>query len=331
MLDPRDEKLVRKYALAPVVALGAFLSVVVTCGAWLLLVMVDDITYHTPDIYIPGNCLFGFLVVALTVLVVAALLTDRRRPYAPAWLDLCERTLRAGPFAPNAGPDLPPRVVAQFHEVPVPSAAAVLLGLILLPPAMLLSLYLPHYRAGARRMEAQQQTASAAMEAIRQSMEEAGCEDVWCDDPFDYYSGYGYLVSAGLYDTYGPEEATVNLNVTNEGKVDSISYTIGVDVTKTNQENLDRALTELERLNGLVRRAPMELEGGDLLTADLMPEGFAEEFLAGSLYEDVYGWEEWEDTHLSANYSTYPEEEYDEYSRSYFWFRVEYADPDYGY
>ena len=144
MLEPREEKLVRKYALAPAVALGAFLSVVATCGAWLLLVMVDDITYHTEDIYWPGIYLFGFFVVALMVLVVAALLTDRRRPYAPDWLALCDRTLRAGPFAPNAGPDLPPRVVAQFHEVRIPSTAAVLLGLILLPPAMLLSLYLPH-------------------------------------------------------------------------------------------------------------------------------------------------------------------------------------------
>lgn len=330
MLEPRDEKIVRKYALAPAVALGAFLSVVATCGAWLLLVMVDDITYHTPDIYWPGICLFGFFVVALMVLVVAALLTDRRRPYAPDWLDLCDRTLRAGPFAPNAGPDLPPRVVAQFHETRIPSTAAVVLGLILLPPAMLLSLYLPHYRAGARRIEAQQQTASVALEAIRQAMEDAGCEDVWCDDPFDYYSDYGYLVSARLYDTYGPDEASVSLNVTNEGKVNSISYTIGVDVTKTNQENLDRAVTELERLNGMLRQAPMELAGGDLLTADLMPDGFAEEFLAGSLYEDVYEWEDRDDnTYLSANYSTYPEEEYDEYSSSYFWFRVEYQDYDY--
>ena len=330
MLEPRDEKLIRKYALAPVVALGAFLSVVATCGAWLLLVMVDDITYHTPDIYVPGNYLFGFFVVALMVLVVAALLTDRRRPYAPDWLDLCDRTLRAGPFAPNAGPDLPPRVVAQFHETRIPSTAAVVLGLILLPPAMLLSLYLPHYRVGARRIEAQQQTASVALEAIRQAMEDAGCEYVWCDDPFDYYSDYGYLVSARLYDTYGPDEASVSLNVTNEGKVDSISYTIGVDVNKTNQENLDRAVTELERLNGMLRQAPIELAGGDLLTADLMPDGFAEEFLAGSLYEDVYEWEDRDDnTYLSANYSTYPEEEYDEYSSSYFWFRVEYQDYDY--
>lgn len=330
MLEPREEKLVRKYALAPAVALGAFLSVVATCGAWLLLVMVDDITYHTDDIYWPGIYLFGFFVVALTVLVVAALLTDRRRPYAPDWLDLCDRTLRAGPFAPNAGPDLPPRVVAQFHEVRIPSTAAVLLGLILLPPAMLLSLYLPHYRAGARRIEAQQQTTSAALETIRLGLENAGFAYTWCDDPYDYYSRYGYSVHGDLYDSDYDKEVSVVLEVNNAGQVSGVSYTVYVDLTQSNRENLDRAAAEVKTMNTALQDIPMDLAGGDLLTADLMPESFTEEFLEGSLYEDVHEWEDREDgTSLSAAYYTYPEEEYDEYSRSYFWFRVEY--PEYTY
>lgn len=322
MLEPRDQKLIQKYTLLPLLARDGFLSAILLLVVSLLLTAADAVFLYQRDTYLPGIVLGFVLAVVLGAVSIYCLVADRRRPYDPAWLDLCERTLRAGPFAPNAGPDLYPGTVASFWEVPTPPALAVTVGVLLLPAAVVLSVFLPHYRAVSRTLEQNRQAATAGLESVAATLEAAGCTDVWYSDPYDYYADYGYTVRGNLKGGeevfITPETVTVSAVVDNHGQLLQVSCTVGVDIEKTVEENLDRVRTELETANGVLRGITVPARSGDLFTPELLPDAFTEKLLAAYPYENAYNWYEAEDgVVVSTDYFTYPEEEYGEYDSAY--------------
>lgn len=322
MLEPHEIRLIRKYALAPTLAVGGLAGAVVSLASCVALCAFDGVFYHSRDVFVIGLAVGMVLAVGLGIGGLYMYALNRRRDYNPAWLELCDHTLRAGPFARDAGPSLCPEVVAHYHDVPLIPTRAVIAGAILLPPALLLSLFLPHYRAESKRLSAERDVVVAAMESLQQTMEDNGCSsrDLSYDDPREYYSSYGYTFDADLdgkaaYDNPGAVSVSVGLDT--QGKVCELSYTVGVDVNKTPQENLDMAQQKLAQANAILRQITVESVNEDIFTDQLLPEEFTQDFLDAAPYQNAYGWEETGDAYVSVSYYTDPEEEYDEYSASY--------------
>lgn len=323
MLEPRDEKLIRKYVLLPLVARDAFLSAVILVGASFALNAADAVFFYRRDAYLFGTVLGFGLAVAMGAVSVGCLLAQRRRSADPQWLDLCRRTLQAGPFAPGIGPDLYPGAVAHFWQVALPPACAVTLGVLLVPAAVVLSVFLPHYRASARTLEQNRQAAKAGLESVAATLEAAGCANVWYSDPYDYYADYGYTVRGDLKGGDGvfiaPGDVTVLAVVDNHGQLIQVSYTVGVDIGRTLEQNLDRARAELETAREVLRGITVPARSGDLFAPELLPASFTEELPGAYPYEDAYNWYEAGDgVTVSTDYWTDPKEEYGQYDSAYF-------------
>lgn len=331
LLEPREIQLIRMYALAPALAAGCLGAAAVSVGAGLALCAADAVFFYARDAYFPGIATAFVMAVVLGTIGVTLVVVNRRRDYDPAWLDLCDKTLRAGPFSPNAGPSLQPMVVARFHEVPVIPVSAVAAGAILLPPAILLSLFLPHYRAQARALEESRQLATAGLESVAETLEDGGCTDVWYSDPNDYHAYYGYTVSGYLQGGeevfIGPEDVKLSAVVDNHGQLIEVDYIVGVDIEKSLEENLDRARTQLEQGREVLRDIEIPTKSGDLFAPELLPDEFAEKMPGVYPYENTYSWQEEADgVTVSTDYYTYPEEEYGEYDCAYI--RVAVSCPD---
>ncbi len=331
LLEPREIQLIRMYALAPTLAAGCLGAAAVSVGAGLALCAADAVFFYARDAYFPGIATAFVMAVVLGTIGVTLVVVNRRRDYDPAWLDLCDKTLRAGPFSPNAGPSLQPMVVARFHEVPVIPVSAVAAGAILLPPAILLSLFLPHYRAQARALEESRQLATAGLESVAETLEDGGCTDVWYSDPNDYHAYYGYTVSGYLQGGeevfIGPEDVKLSAVVDNHGQLIEVDYIVGVDIEKSLEENLDRARTQLEQGREVLRDIEIPTKSGDLFAPELLPDEFAEKMPGVYPYENTYSWQEEADgVTVSTDYYTYPEEEYGEYDCAYI--RVAVSCPD---
>ena len=332
LLEPREIQLIRMYALAPALAAGCLGAAAVSVGAGLALCAADAVFFYARDAYFPGIATAFVMAVVLGTIGVTLVVVNRRRDYDPAWLDLCDKTLRAGPFSPNAGPSLQPMVVARFHEVPVIPVSAVAAGAILLPPAILLSLFLPHYRAQARALEESRQLATAGLESVAETLEDGGCTDVWYSDPNDYHAYYGYTVSGylqgGEEDVFiTPETVKLSAVVDNHGQIIEVSYIVGVDIQLSQEDNLKRVRTRLEKGNSVLRGITVPVKSGDLYTPELLPDYFLEKWPGAYPYENTYTWYEADDgVVVSADYCTYPEEEYGEYDSAYV--RVSVTCPD---
>ena len=331
LLEPREIQLIRMYALAPALAAGCLGAAAVSVGAGLALCAADAVFFYARDAFFPGIATAFVMAVVLGTIGVTLVVVNRRRDYDPAWLDLCDKTLRAGPFSPNAGPSLQPMVVARFHEVPVIPVSAVAAGAVLLPPAILLSLFLPHYRAQARALEESRQLATAGLESVAETLEDGGCTDVWYSDPNDYHAYYGYTVSGYLQGGeevfIGPEDVKLSAVVDNHGQLIEVDYIVGVDIEKSLEENLDRARTQLEQGREVLRDIEIPTKSGDLFAPELLPDEFAEKMPGVYPYENTYSWQEEADgVTVSTDYYTYPEEEYGEYDCAYI--RVAVTCPD---
>lgn len=331
MPEKHDQDLVEKYTLLPLLARDGLVSCFLLLALSVALPAADAVFFHHRDAYLPGTVLGFVLAVLLGAGAIVCLVLARRRSQDPQWLDLCARTIQAGPFAPGAGPDLTPGAVAHFWELPTPPVRAVTAGVILLPAAVVLSVFLPHYRAGARAIEEGKQLATAGLESVAETLEGGGCTHVWYSDPYDFYADYGYTVSgylSGGEDVFiAPEDVKLSAVVDNQGRLVEVSYIVGVDIEKSPEENLDRVRTRLDKGHSVLRGIEISTKSGDLFTPELLPDEFAEKFPDAYPYENTYSWYEAEDgVTVSTDYFTYPEEEYGEYDCAYI--RVAVTCPD---
>lgn len=331
MPEKHDQDLVGKYTLLPLLARDGLVSCFLLLALSVALPAADAVFFHHRDAYLPGTVLGFVLAVLLGAGAIVCLVLARRRSQDPQWLDLCARTIQAGPFAPGAGPDLTPGAVAHFWELPIPPVQAITAGVILLPAAVVLSVFLPHYRAGARAIEEGKQLATAGLESVAETLEGGGCTHVWYSDPYDFYADYGYTVSgylSGGEDVFiAPEDVKLSAVVDNQGRLVEVSYIVGVDIEKSPEENLDRVRTRLDKGHSVLRGIEIPTKSGDLFTPELLPDEFAEKFPDAYPYENAYTWYEAEDgVTVSTDYFTYPEEEYGEYDCAYI--RVAVTCPD---
>lgn len=331
MPEPRDQFLVQKYTLLPLLARDGMVSCFLLLVLSVALPAADAVFFHQRDAYLPGTVLGFVLAVLLGTWGILCLVLARRRDQDPEWLDLCARTIQAGPFAPGAGPDLPPGTVAHWWDFPTPPVQAGSVAVILLPAAVVLSVFLPRYRAGAKAMEESKQLATAGLESVAATLEDGGCTDVWYSDPGDYYAEYGYSVSGYLQGGeevfISPGDVKLSAVVNNQGQLIEVNYLLGLDIEKSLEDNLTWVRTQLEQGREVLRKIEIPAKSGDLFAPDLLPDEFAEKMPGVYPYENTYSWQEAADgVTVSTDFCTYPEEEYGEYDCAYI--RVAVTCPD---
>lgn len=210
------------------------------------------------------------------------------------------------------------KTVAQVLGVTLPKAGKYVLAVVLLPILLLVGVYIPQFGASKQASDASRKAASETVYAVQAALE-PGCDHVQIDDPLERYRSTGYSVSGYLYDRESPYDSYVSVSIGNDGRIKETVYVMDIDIQATKEENLSRAKTELEKMNSLLIDSGAPALSANVLAKVTLPEEFTAQFAQASYYETV-------DVDIDDNayvrYHTDPEEEYDEYSSSYFYFRI---------
>lgn len=212
--------------------------------------------------------------------------------------------------------------VAQAYRVEVPKAKRYIIPLVIIPLLVMIAIYIPEYAKSFRVNQSEKQIAAEAVYKLQSALEER-CAYVSIDDPNENYQDYGYSVYGYLYDLDGSDNSYVSVKVGNDGIINEIMYHVDVDIHKRQEENIVKAKADIKRLHDLLAESDMETLSSDIYNTYTLSDEFVAKFKEGSYYDEINLAEDGQDSaRIYISYSTEPEEEYDEYSRSYIYLYV---------
>ncbi|MCC8357536.1 MAG: hypothetical protein LJU34_06815 [Oscillospiraceae bacterium] len=211
------------------------------------------------------------------------------------------------------------RLTAEVCGVRVPRTKNYVTAVVLLPILLLTAVYIPHFIAARRTMEAEIAVASESVYALQAALQE-GCDHVHADDPREEYDSGGYRVSGYLYSSDSPLTSYIYVLIDNEGFISEVNYAIDLDIQGDKEENILKTAAELATLNRMLNSAGLSARAEELLGEYTLPEEFISQFMAGSYYESI--------TYVKSDntwiyYMTDSEDEYDEYSSSYIYVSID--------
>lgn len=209
-------------------------------------------------------------------------------------------------------------VAAVFGEA-IPKAKKYVIPILLLPMLLLTAVYIPQYMSSRQSTNAEIAVASEAVYALRSSLQQ-DCDHVIIGDPKEEYRSSGYQVAGYLYAFEEPHNSYVSVTVGNDGIISQVQYCIDMDLQADKEKNLERAKSDLFRLNRMLNDAGVKAMSDVLLEEYTLPETFISRFREGSYYEDL---RVQKDEHVTVQYMTESEEEYDKYSESYIYFSID--------
>ncbi len=192
------------------------------------------------------------------------------------------------------------------------------ISIILLPILLLTLVYIPQFMASKQNMDAGIALASKSVYALQTALKQE-CNHVSIDDPKEDYSDNGYQVTGYLYDYEEPYNAYISVTVGNDGLINDVRYSVGIDLQASKEENLKKAELDLLKLNVMMNDSGVRALSYDLLEEYIIPKEFQSQFKAISYYEDLSFQK---DENISVNYMTESEEDYDEYSKSYIYIGI---------
>lgn len=210
------------------------------------------------------------------------------------------------------------KLVASVSGVEIPKAKKYIISIILLPILLLTLVYIPQYMTSKQNTDAGIALASKSVYALQTSLKQ-DCDHVSIDDPKEEYSDNGYQVTGYLYDYEEPHNAYISVTVGNDGLINDVRYSVGIDLQVSKEKNLKKAELDLLKLNVMMNDSGVKALSYDLLEEYTLPEEFQSQFKSISYYEDLSFQK---DENMSVNYMTDSEEEYDEYSESYIYISI---------
>lgn len=214
------------------------------------------------------------------------------------------------------------RAVADAFGVEPPKAKKYILPLALIPPLLLISMYVPEYGDSIRSAKNERQVAAESVYALQESFARE-CAYVSIDDPAERYQDYGYSVRGYLYDLDEEEQSYLSARVGSDGAITEVTYYVDINIRKSKEENRQRAVMDITRLHSLLKKSGVAASSADLLDTYTLSDEFTEAFAKGSYYEEVRMSEDGPDqARIYTSYDTDSEEEYDEYSRSYIYLYI---------
>lgn len=300
-------------------------------AVWILLCMVNDLVFYG-DFYHLGLYTYLAIAAVYTAAFIVCYLVPHAGMRKESWKEITRKArepLHSGDFAPQASAagiaataaDMGQnaRLTAEVCGVHVPRAKSYVTAVVLLPILLLTAVYIPHFIAARRTMEAEIAVASESVYALQAAFQE-GCDHVYADDPREEYDSGGYRVSGYLYGYDSPLTSYIYALIDNGGLISEVNYAIDLDIQGDKEENILKAAEELAALNQMLSSTGLSARAEELLEEYALPEGFIAQFIAGSYYESIT-YVKNENTWIY--YMTDSEEEYDEYSSSYIYVSID--------
>ena len=151
---------------------------------------------------------------------------------------------------------------------------------VVLPCLLIIGSYVPIYVNNYIDYETSRAEVSEVLAALCEAFD--GYR-IYCDDPYEYYSEYGYYFTA--YADNGFDDY-ISINVLNDGSIDYISYTLTVDLSVTKEENLEDIQAKLDELYSLLASADVTMASRYLIEPTLS-DVFTSAFLEDDDYLDI--------------------------------------------
>ena len=343
MLTKEETKLLNKYSIMPIMFKFSLLGLFLTFFVWLILALIDNLVFHSTEFYVVGFSAFFILFIILVVLMIYGGLTLKTIARHSALFDKIDSAILDNYIdydddttladIAKAKKRLRKRYTQKYglssrtnvlfmkeeinkklfkidsaydaFDIKRPKVLRYILLLLLVPSLILIALYIPKYIRSYNIYNDR----AASVNAILLKLEDAfaDCFDVYHDDPYEYYSDYGYYFSAYLDRNY---ESYLNLNINTEGEIDSLAYSVDIDISKTKDENLKNAQDILDEYYQMFTAADVKLADDSLLTKPTLTDEFKESFVQGTYYDDITIQED----DYSLYYFTYPYEDFDKYT-----------------
>lgn len=211
------------------------------------------------------------------------------------------------------------KTVARVFDVEIPKAKKYVLSIIFIPIILLIATYIPHFVYSMENANNEALVASKSVYAIQKSFEK-DCAIVSIDDPMEKYNSHGYDVSGRLYDYDNEYNSSIYVTINNEGFIEDVTYSIDIDINKSKEYNLEKAKTDILKLNVMLNDSNVKALSSELTEEYELPEEFCEKFMEGSYYEKIsYSINE----NVDVDYFTETKEDYDKYSSSYIYFTID--------
>ena len=113
----------------------------------------------------------------------------------------------------------------------------------------------------------------------------------------------------------GVQASYVCITFDTNGTITEIHYTEEIDPNVSLEENLTRIRQDFEILHGPLADLDVPVADPDLLMVYELPDTFQQEFLSGSLYEEIRMHADGYPIQVYCSFSTETEEDFDEYSK----------------
>lgn len=210
------------------------------------------------------------------------------------------------------------KTVARVFDIEIPKAKKYVLSIVLIPVILLIATYVPHFIFSANNANNQALISSKSIYALQSSFE-TDCVNVRINDPLEKYNSHGYDVAGYLYDYDEAYNSSINVSVNNEGLIEKVIYNVDIDITKSKEENLEKAKVDILKLNVMLNDANVKALSSDLLEEYELPKDFCDKFIEGSYYKKInYSINE----NVDVDYFTERKDDYDKYSSSYIYFTI---------
>lgn len=210
--------------------------------------------------------------------------------------------------------------IADIQGIKLPSVKLRVVVIALVPVVALLAVAMPSYMQAIRESREDAAQAAVVVEKLEQVFE-ASCDRAYADDPMERYKDYGYGVTGYLEHEDNGTQSYLSATVDNDGVVEKITYSLEIDVNASKEDNIAQARADMERLNQALRSADVPFLSPNLREEHTIKEDFIALFRENSYYENCRSY--YEEEGLSIGYYTESQEDYTEYSSSYFYITVE--------
>lgn len=327
MLTKKEEKLIRKQCLYPVIGRAALLMVFVLSGVWILLVMLDDIKFDSKTSCEIGIYAYFVLIGILIVILAYCLIAMRIGIRGEQWKEIVQKAKMY-----QAGEDhntqvaatemeqkmnLNAKMVADAFHLDIPSLKKYVFLMIVLPILILVGLYIPEYRNSVSVKREELKITTDTVDKVRDALESV-CISVSADDPIADYQKYGYSVIGHLNDVSSKYSYYIYVKIGNDGLIHGVTYHADVDLTKSKEENLELLLENFATLHDAYACSGVEASTPEMFEVYQPTQEFLEKFQNNSYYTEISLSEEGNGgARIYYTYATKSEEEYNEYSSSY--------------
>ena len=205
--------------------------------------------------------------------------------------------------------------MANTYGVRIPKIKKWIVGLGVLPVLIVIGVYIPQYMQGRQDMKESIAVCTERIETVKEALAPV-CEYVYADNPQESYSDYSYHVTGNLRERGdGVQASYVYITFDTNGTITEIHYTEEIDPNVSLEENLTRIRQDFEILHGPLADLDVPVADPDLLMVYELPDTFQQEFLSGSLYEEIRMHADGYPIQVYCSFSTETEEDFDEYSK----------------